>query len=102
MMEKFTNFLSPAQIDPEKIIEYPGFTVPPPEGVKDVSVIVLLLLTFYTGHMWRWALVQGTLDSIWFIANCIHWKFYRLHTTVNIIQPMYMYLMLDWFKIKRV
>ena len=27
-----------AQIDPEKIIEYPGFTVLPPEGVKDVSV----------------------------------------------------------------
>ncbi|XP_011412413.3 zinc finger CCHC domain-containing protein 8 [Magallana gigas] len=24
-----------AQIDPEKIIEYPGFTVPPAEGVKD-------------------------------------------------------------------
>lgn len=44
-------FLSPAQIDPEKIIEYPGFTVPPAEGVKDVSVIVLLLLTFYPGYV---------------------------------------------------
>lgn len=51
MMEKFTNFLLPAKIDPEKIIEYPGFTVPPPEGVKDVSVIVLFLFKFYTGHM---------------------------------------------------
>lgn len=46
-----SNVLSPAQIDPEKIIEYPGFTVPPPEGVKDVSVIVLLLFTFHTGYM---------------------------------------------------
>lgn len=51
MMEQFSNFLSPAQIDPEKIIEYPGFTVPPAEGVKDVSVIVLLLLTFYPGYV---------------------------------------------------
>lgn len=51
MMEQFSNFLLPAQIDPEKIIEYPGFTVPPPEGVKDVSVIVLLLLTFYPGYV---------------------------------------------------
>lgn len=47
----FLIFLSPAQIDPEKIIEYPGFTVPPAEGVKDVSVIILLFLTFYTGYM---------------------------------------------------
>lgn len=43
MMEQFTNFLSPAQIDPEKIIEYPGFTVPPPEGVKDVSDIFIVV-----------------------------------------------------------
>lgn len=34
----FSIFLA-AQIDPEKIIEYPGFTVIPPEGVKDVSLI---------------------------------------------------------------
>jgi hypothetical protein len=29
------------QIDPEKIIEYPGFTVNPPEGVQDVSIAML-------------------------------------------------------------
>ena len=42
MTKKKVNLLSiflAAQIDPEKIIEYPGFTVIPPEGVKDVSLI---------------------------------------------------------------
>ena len=42
MTKKNVNLISiflAAQIDPEKIIEYPGFTVIPPEGVKDVSLI---------------------------------------------------------------